>query len=343
LFLIENAQRPLRHPEAHNEVNEWDTLSYGQCLQEGANLMKRAALLDSLEGHQDRAMIKGRDLVRFSAELSRADGDMMVLLIACTMHRTGITLLQTVLPRGDWLDSQLADLQHVFRQAEPLHADVARTLQVTLLSNINVQSTILQFPARWPFFFREGTRMDRWLFKPNKTTSAELTHKLPLISAIQTGWIEGLNAAAAATKIGETWHKQSLLRRRLVPNGPGLDKVFEGLAGSQVLVEHVMQTMLVNRCMDVALGLRRYELEHGALPKQLQPLVPHFLPQLPEDTFSGKALRWNANTQRIYSVGPDKADDGGEFSSGQSLRSQKDWGIEYPWQSLNGNGRQDIQ
>jgi hypothetical protein len=68
-----------------------------------------------------------------------------------------------------------------------------------------------------------------------------------------------------------------------------------------------------------------------ALPEQLDALVPQYLPQLPEDTFSGEALLWNASTQRLYSVGPDKKDHRGDFDPAHSQRSQKDWGIEYPW------------
>jgi len=60
-------------------------------------------------------------------------------------------------------------------------------------------------------------------------------------------------------------------------------------------------------------------------------LVPQYLPQLPEDTFSGEALLWNTSTQRLYSVGPDKKDHLGDFDPAHSQRSQKDWGIEYPW------------
>jgi len=306
LQLVENAQPPLRHPEAHRDVNQWDSAPHDFCLQEGANLIRRSALLDSLEGRQDRALLKGSALVRFSGELSRADGDMMNLLIASSMQLAGLALLQTILPRKAWLDTQLADLQDVLRQAQPLPADLARTLRVTLLSNINVHSTILQSPERWPRYFQEQPRMDRWLFKPHKTSATELTHKLPLISAVQTGWLDGLSAAKAATQVAETWNNQSLLRRRLVPNGPGQDKVFQSLAGSQLLLEHVLQTMLANRCLDVALALRRHEQEHGFLPEQLDALVPQYLPQLPEDTFSGEALLWNASTQRLYSVGPDK-------------------------------------
>jgi hypothetical protein len=72
-------------------------------------------------------------------------------------------------------------------------------------------------------------------------------------------------------------------------------------------------------------------------------LVPQYLPQLPEDTFSGEALLWNTSTQRLYSVGPDKNDHLGDFDPAHSQRSQKDWGIEYPWLAAKNIGQNDIE
>jgi hypothetical protein len=63
----------------------------------------------------------------------------------------------------------------------------------------------------------------------------------------------------------------------------------------------------------IALAIRIYQSEHGALPQELKDLVPKVLKAVPVDPFSGQPLRYLPRTNAfvIYSVGPDRKDDGG--------------------------------
>ena len=62
------------------------------------------------------------------------------------------------------------------------------------------------------------------------------------------------------------------------------------------------------------LALRQYRLKHGLEPKKLADLVPDYLPAVPTDPFSGRPLiyRPTASGYQLYSVGPDRVDDGGK-------------------------------
>jgi hypothetical protein len=89
--------------------------------------------------------------------------------------------------------------------------------------------------------------------------------------------------------------------------------------------------VVLNRCLQCALALHAYEAEVGQLPETLVELVPKYLPAVPEDPVTGDALKWNPRTERIYSVGEDGRDDGGDFeNSDRIMRGDKDWGIVYP-------------
>jgi hypothetical protein len=68
------------------------------------------------------------------------------------------------------------------------------------------------------------------------------------------------------------------------------------------------------RCLNIALAAERYRRARGAWPDTLAQLVPHFLEAIPTDPFSGQLLKYRHPDDGvvIYSVGPDRVDDGGE-------------------------------
>jgi len=68
-----------------------------------------------------------------------------------------------------------------------------------------------------------------------------------------------------------------------------------------------------------ALAVMRHELHHGSPPKSLDDLVPDFLVAVPLDPMSGTSLlyqRLETGGYRLYSVGEDGVDNGGDNSAG---------------------------
>lgn len=65
--------------------------------------------------------------------------------------------------------------------------------------------------------------------------------------------------------------------------------------------------------LSVELALRCHQAEHGKPPEQLKELTPEFLKEIPPDPFNGKPLvyRPKGTTWVLYSVGPDRVDNGG--------------------------------
>jgi hypothetical protein len=72
------------------------------------------------------------------------------------------------------------------------------------------------------------------------------------------------------------------------------------------------------RAIQVLLAIQLFHGDHQRLPQNLSELTPHYLPALPLDPFSGQPFiyRPGAITFELYSVGPDRADDGGRFGRG---------------------------
>jgi hypothetical protein len=70
------------------------------------------------------------------------------------------------------------------------------------------------------------------------------------------------------------------------------------------------------RALHALVGSERYRLKHGGWPKRLDDLVPAFLPKVPLDPQDGKPMRYRkwADGVVVYSVGEDRADDGGDVA-----------------------------
>jgi len=76
------------------------------------------------------------------------------------------------------------------------------------------------------------------------------------------------------------------------------------------------------RILRTELALQEYRGQHGAYPATLALLVPRYLPGAPEDPYgSGPLLyRTGHGGYRLYSVGPNRKDDGGASLSGDYTR-----------------------
>ena len=81
-------------------------------------------------------------------------------------------------------------------------------------------------------------------------------------------------------------------------------------------------------CARVALGIERYRLAKGSLPKVLDDLVPQYIDKVPIDPFDGKPLRYKLTEPGyiVYSIGADGTDEGG-LEKGK----RKDSSAPYDW------------
>jgi hypothetical protein len=68
------------------------------------------------------------------------------------------------------------------------------------------------------------------------------------------------------------------------------------------------------RAAIAAIAAVRYHAQHGSWPESLDSLVPDYLAEVPTDPFTGKPLKMlvRADELRVYSVGKNLADEGGE-------------------------------
>lgn len=79
----------------------------------------------------------------------------------------------------------------------------------------------------------------------------------------------------------------------------------------------------------VMLAVERFRLDHGRWPTSLAVLVPNYLPEVPADPYGEGPLHFRRHEQgwTIYSIGPDRQDDGGKLASNRGKLASKAWVI----------------
>jgi hypothetical protein len=91
---------------------------------------------------------------------------------------------------------------------------------------------------------------------------------------------------------------------------------------------HRQQAVL--RCAAAALAAERYRQDRGAWPASLDALIPAYLKQVPADPYDGKPLRLLRTDGGliVYSIGPDRTDDGGTLDRENPVAPGSDLGFQ---------------
>lgn len=106
---------------------------------------------------------------------------------------------------------------------------------------------------------------------------------------------------------------------------------FHEVFGDWGLNTVIRKTLMMEVGRDVvvtAIALKRFQFKHGKWPETLAELTPDFLPSVPIDPNDGRPLKYHPNadgTYRLYSVGEDGMDDGGDPTNTASGSSSLYW------------------
>jgi len=116
----------------------------------------------------------------------------------------------------------------------------------------------------------------------------------------------------------------------------GFPDLEEAFGGGWKLPGTMIRTETARRIVITAIALKRFQLKHGAVPQNLDELVPEFLVSVPIDPFDGKPLKYHPNadkTFRLYGVGEDGIDDGGNptNTAGDGFSWQSNHARDWVW------------
>jgi hypothetical protein len=95
----------------------------------------------------------------------------------------------------------------------------------------------------------------------------------------------------------------------------------------------IVNDLAMVRAARVAVAIERYRREHAeTMPTRLDDVVPGYLEAVPVDPYSGwpLLLRIEARSYAVYSLGPNRRDDNGDFTLlrfFQGVRESRDVGL----------------
>jgi hypothetical protein len=288
-----------------------------------AGLLAWEAVLRADRGDIAGAMVS----VQAALNTGRSIGDeptaiSQLVRIAC--DRLAVRSLERMLAQGQAPAPALLDLQNLAldEAKQPLQLIMARAdraavhqfLEFVQAGNFN-QATRASYSLRTSVF---GSRADDFVDRAR----ARGTHGPLLRYLTQFVEIAKLPTAQQQDRLEQLQYPTVTPPMLLVALTRGSDHV--RLARSC----HTAQALL--RCASVALAAERFRLEHQRWPESLTTLVPAYLSDIPTDPYDGQPLRLRRVDSGIviYSVGPDREDNGGNLDRSNLNGTSTDVGFQ---------------
>ena len=115
--------------------------------------------------------------------------------------------------------------------------------------------------------------------------------------------------------------------------------VSQSAASLSSVSRRVMMIEAARQITVTAIALKRYQLKHGNYPRDLDSLVPEFVPDVPFDPVDGQPLRYRPKadgTFLLYSIGENGKDDNGNPSLERGVQStsmywQNEYALDWVW------------
>jgi hypothetical protein len=276
-----------------------------------ATLLEWQALLQDQDGQADEGLATARRIII----AGRSIGDeptMIAQIVRFAMNAVARRVIERVLAQGLPSAAALADTQRLLKEddAEPL-----------LLYAFRGERAMQHGYAEWVEAGAAGARPPAWrerlqrLYMPHMTRryhvamlrmfsrAVEIARRPPEEQAEALGQLQMELGEIAPSPDDQAPATAEELLAALMPAFGKIGAAF-------------LRDRAILRGAIVSLVLERYRLDHGRWPKELQELVPGCLPAVRRDPFDGREMRYTplADGVIVYSMGPDRQDDGGAMN-----------------------------
>ncbi len=293
--------------------------------RETAHLLQNDALFHAQSGDLDGALLACRALVN-NARTIGDEPSLICQLVrmairAIAVGQTERTLGQGELPGADLARLQVAleeeaeeDLFRLAVRGERGGVDqLMRSLQDGTTSVKLMRGLMVGRPGQTRGWWPE----EQLLHVPGVLTTNRAALLERMNQAVEIAGLPSEEQPPRFEVLKASLPREPLLVRELMP---ALEKV-----GSAHL-----RTQAQLRCAATGLAVERYRLKHGHWPASLADLVDDdLLRRLPKDPFDGQTLRYRTDGEGVivYSIGPDRTDDGGNRATLNTHKPGTDLGF----------------
>jgi hypothetical protein len=218
------------------------------------------------------------------------------LLVRTAIDRRAFEELERLIGIVAFSDARLNQLQDKLRAMQYGRGFYRALLGERVVQAVSFQNGLIAedtFPgagwASWQVFGRDAV-------------ASYLETMEQLVAASQSDWRE---ANARVRQIADQFQEKVRFRQLMAA-------LF--ITGYRDALRAASDVVAKGRAADAAIAVELYFRRHGNFPGQLDQLVPEFLPEVPQDPFTGEPLRYliEEDGYVVYSVGSDGVDDGGK-------------------------------
>jgi ABC-type transport system involved in multi-copper enzyme maturation permease subunit len=294
----------------------WMMLVDTQNSRSSANLLMYDTLLRTQEHDVDGALDSCRGIIN----AGRSIGDepsLVSVLVRIAIRGVAINSLERAIAQGEPGDEAMRKLQSLLEDEEkaPLlvigfrgeRASFDRLME--RLQSGEMSTKVLR--GLWGGGSQEAILISGPL-KGQRASMLEI-----MTESVEAAKLPIERQEAEFKRIDASISSKPLITRMVLP---AVGRVEQSYWGSQARL----------RAAIVALAIERYRRQHGRWPDSLAELVPDKLAAIPADPYDGQPLRYRRNSDGviIYSVGPDKVDDGGKLDRNKPGSTGRDIGIQ---------------
>ena len=243
-------------------------------LRQVGRVLSDAGFVAELKQEPDRAVDYYLTCIRFGHHVQQ--GIVIEQLVGCGIAGTGEEPLERLLANSTPSEETLQRIMETCREAEPDQGELVR-----VLDRENAWIDTIRTPRVTTWLFLTGD--ERAIRRARKEFGKPLPELMKLSGAL------------------------ALMEEK----SSGQKKAYADLWVSLRWLVH-QQVRL--RALRVRAALELYRQRHGSFPESLDALVPVIMPELPLDPFDERPLRYERTVDgwRLWSIGPDLKDDGGE-------------------------------
>jgi hypothetical protein len=263
-------------------------------------------ILDAALWTKDREIKGALVSIRAIVNTARSLGDEPALIsqrIRSLLGQTGVRSLERALAQGEASGVDLEDLQRLLEDEarQPLQLIAARAQRAMIYQHLEVvragkfnRAAVGLTPS--PL----GSKADDFL-DSGKALGSEAAYLRHLTHHVEIAKLPA--------------EQQHDLLSELQPPQVALPKLLEALSYNDQWSpsDAFHQWLALMRCGIAAVAAERYRLAHHRWPEELKTLVPQYLDEVPVDPYDGRPLRFRRLNDGlvIYSLGPDRHDNGG--------------------------------
>jgi len=297
-----------RYPITYSRDYISTILVHIQDARETAQLLQNDALFRAQSGDLDGAVVSCRALVNNARSIGD-EPDLIAHLVRMAIRAIAVGQVERTLGQGEIGLPDLTSLQEAMEEEaeEDLFRIAVRGERGgldRLMQSLQDGSTSVKL-MRGLTVGRPGQSRGWWgeeqlLYLPGMLTTNRAALLERMNQVVEIAALPPEEQAPRFEALKASLPKEPLLVRELMP---ALEKV--------ATADRRTQAQL--RCAAAGLAAERYRLRHGHWPASLADLKGDLLRQVPLDPFDGQPLRYRNDGAGVivYSIGPDRTDDGG--------------------------------